>query len=202
MTTTNRFGPPSSCHFNGCKNLAFGDSRKCQAHKRKGLCAVDACHSQAYRIGLCVRHGARNAQCSVDGCTKKVRVNGVCCQHATILPSSKCAHEGCKSMARGSATCKRHSPRGTSPRTAASPDKPEHATSTPMSTELRSPLELNETWRLDGFDGLDDMMDTFNWLVTQDGTEGGSRANKSIDTDDVVAVATWLQSFSIDDLDL
>ncbi|KAF0700095.1 Aste57867_9374 [Aphanomyces stellatus] len=141
------------CHFNGCKNIAIGDSRKCEAHKRKGMCAVDSCHNQAYRCGLCVRHGARSSQCSVDGCTKNVRVNGVCYQHAAILPSSQCAHEGCKSMARGSATCKRHSPRDSHVKSAAKNTIDEASlTPLPIANEFAA-------WDQIKLEGLDDVFE-------------------------------------------
>ncbi|KAF0700100.1 Aste57867_9379 [Aphanomyces stellatus] len=97
------------CHFNGCENIVVPGTRKCESHKKKGICTIADCRNQVYRGGVCVRHGARSAMCSVKGCTKKLRVGDVCHFHAAHLPTSPCAHKGCTSLARGTATCKRHS---------------------------------------------------------------------------------------------
>ncbi|KAF0700101.1 Aste57867_9380 [Aphanomyces stellatus] len=120
--------PPATslvCHFNGCNNPIVPGTRKCEAHKKKGICGTGDCHNQVYRAGVCVRHGARDATCAVRNCTKKLRVGLVCHRHSTCLPRFKCLFHGCTAVARGTSTCKRHSPdaiyaraRGT---TAASP---------------------------------------------------------------------------------
>ncbi|KAF0716994.1 Aste57867_2553 [Aphanomyces stellatus] len=99
---------PSSilCFFNGCTHTAVSGG-KCDLHKFRTKCSVDACRNQTYARNLCIKHGGK-LKCQVDGCDANARGQGFCCKHGPKVTKKLCQVDGCTKVAHARHRCVRH----------------------------------------------------------------------------------------------
>ncbi|KAH9108710.1 hypothetical protein AeMF1_016139 [Aphanomyces euteiches] len=104
MATTS--AAAATCFFNGCDAPVAIGSIKCVRHKRKGICAVQACRNQVNKRGVCVGHGARDL-CTVEGCMSLGRSAGLCSKHSKEF-GRPCAVVGCRRPVKEDRLCRHH----------------------------------------------------------------------------------------------
>ncbi|KAF0720475.1 Aste57867_268 [Aphanomyces stellatus] len=95
------------CFFNDCDNLTVPGSWKCDFHKNRSRCLVDACQNQVYARNLCVRHGGKR-RCEAEGCGRNVRIGSFCSNHGAGSSKKLCTEDGCKNVAHKRHKCVRH----------------------------------------------------------------------------------------------
>ena len=94
------------CSAEGCTNQAYKGG-VCSKHgaKRK-LCGSAGCTNQALKGGVCQRHGAKVKLCSNEGCSNQVQGEGLCRRHGA--KKNECSREGCTNKVRKGGVCRRH----------------------------------------------------------------------------------------------
>ncbi|KAF0720472.1 Aste57867_265 [Aphanomyces stellatus] len=99
--------PTATCFFNDCDNMSILGSWKCDFHKNRSRCLVDACQNQVYARHLCVRHGGKR-RCEAEDCDRNVRIGNLCTFHGTGPHKKLCIEDGCKNVAHKRHKCVRH----------------------------------------------------------------------------------------------
>ncbi|KAF0720476.1 Aste57867_269 [Aphanomyces stellatus] len=97
----------SICFFNDCDNPIVPGSWKCEFHKNRSRCLVDACQNQVYARNLCVRHGGKR-RCEANGCDRNVRIGTFCSTHGIGAAKKLCTEDGCTNVAHKRHKCVRH----------------------------------------------------------------------------------------------